>query len=114
MTTYVDVPLDLAPLVEPTFEREATIEERFEAFHAANPQVAAALEHYAAQWLAAGHRKVGVKALVERLRWESGIQSSGEGGYRLNNVLTSRYARLLIQRHPEWSDAIETRQLKAA
>ena len=108
-----DTLFDLAPLVAPDHEPEATIEERFDAFHAANPQVADALEHYAEQWLAAGHRRVGVKALVERLRWESGVQTHGDA-YRINNSLVSHYARLLIARRPEWADAIETRTLRAA
>ena len=108
-----DTLFDLAPLVAPDHEPEATIEERFAAFHAANPQVADALEHYAEQWLAAGHSRVGVKALVERLRWESGVQTHGDA-YRINNSLVSHYARLLIARRPEWADAIETRTLRAA
>ena len=101
--------LDLSPLVTPDYAPEATIAERFEAFHAANPHVADALEVLAGQWLAR-HRKVGVKALIERLRWEAGVQTDATD-YRLNNTLTSRYARLLIDRHPEWADRIETRAL---
>lgn len=104
--------LDLAPLVEPIYDPGMTLDERFEAFHDANPHVADALESLAAQWLRRNPR-VGVKALVERLRWESGIQTDGDP-YRLNNSLVSRYARLLIERHPEWEDHIETRQLRAA
>ena len=106
------IELDLSPLVTPDLEPTATIVERFEAFHAANPHVAAGLEHLAAEWLGAGHRKVGVKALVERLRWEAGIRTSGDD-YRINNDFTSHYARLLIERRPEWADAIETRALRA-
>ena len=103
--------LPLAPLVEPDYTPELTIAERFAAFHAANPHVADALEALAAEWLA-HHRKVGVKALVERLRWESGIQTHGDA-YRINNVFTAHYARLLIDRRPEWADRIETRALRA-
>lgn len=101
-----------APLVEPDYAPELSLADRFELFHAANPHVADALEMLADQWLAAGHRKVGMKALVERLRWESGIRTAGSA-YRLNNSLTAFYARLLIARRPEWADAIETRRAKA-
>lgn len=104
---------DLAPLVTPDYEPELTLAERFAAFHAANPHVADALEALAAQWLAAGNRRLGAKALVERLRWESGLRTQGEA-YRINNSHVSFYARLLIERHPEWADAIETRELRAA
>lgn len=104
--------LDLSPLTEPDYSPEATLAERFAAFHAANPHVADALEHLAEQWLAAGHRKVGMKSLAERLRWESGIQTTGEP-WRINNSHVAFYARLLIERRPEWSDAIETRRAQA-
>ena len=111
MTTIApeQLSLDLAPLVEPIYETGMTLEERFEAFHAANPHVADALESLAAQWLSR-HRKVGVKSLGESLRWASGLQTDGDP-YRINNSYLSRYARLLIERHPEWADSIETRSL---
>ena len=101
--------LDLTPLDVPDYAPELTIAERFDAFHEANPHVADALEALAGQWLAR-HKRVGMKALVERLRWESGIQTDGDI-WRLNNDYTSRYARLLLARHPEWVGRIETRAL---
>lgn len=108
-----DTLFDLAPLTEPDYAPDLTITERFDAFHEANPHVADALETLAEQWFAAGRPKVGVKALVERLRWEAGIQTVGDP-YRINNVFTAHYARLLIARRPEWADRIETRALRAA
>lgn len=105
-------PLDLSPLVEPEYDADLPIAERFALFHEANPHVAHALEALAGQWLAR-HSRVGMKALFERLRWESGIATVGDA-YRLNNDFTSHYARLLIERRPEWADAIETRRLRAA
>ena len=111
MTTIApeQLTLDLRPLTQPLYAPGMTLEERFEAFHAANPHVADALESLAAQWLSR-HRKVGVKSLGETLRWASGIQTDGDP-YRINNSYLSRYARLLIERHPEWADSIETRSL---
>jgi hypothetical protein len=91
----------------------ATIQERFESFAAANPWVLTALERLTAQWLASGHSRVGMKMLTERLRWEFGIRTRGDA-FRLNNSYTSRYARVIIARHPEWADAFETRELRAA
>jgi hypothetical protein len=111
MTAYADLELDLSPLTEPDYEPEASLADRFAAFHASNPHVADALERLAGQWLAAGHRKVGMKALVERLRWESGIRTTG--AYRINNSHVAFYARLLIERRPEWADCIETRRALA-
>lgn len=104
--------LDLHPLITPDHEPESTIAERFDAFHERNPHVADALEALADQWLLL-HDRVGMKALFERLRWESGIQTAGDV-WRLNNSFTALYGRLLISRRPEWADAINTRELRAA
>lgn len=105
MTTQLA--LDLPGLVAPTYTPGMTLAQRFTAFHDANPHVADALESLAAQWLDR-HQKVGVKALAERLRWESGITTAGDP-YRINNSFTAHYARLLLERHPEWVGRIETR-----
>lgn len=109
MTTQLT--FDLAPLVTPDYAPEATIAERFAAFHAANPHVADALESLAAEWLDL-HPRIGTKALVERLRWESGISTHGDP-YLINNDFTAHYGRLLISRHPEWDGRIPTRELRA-
>jgi hypothetical protein len=111
MTATEQLTLDLRPLARPLYTPGMTLDERFAAFHEANPHVADALESLAAQWLSR-HRKVGVKSLGESLRWTSGLQVEGDP-YRITNSYLSRYARLLIERHPEWADAIETRSLAA-
>lgn len=108
MTTYADPTLDLQPLTTPEYDAELSLAERFAIFHQKNPHVADALEFLARQWLAAGNHKIGMKALFERLRWESGIQTSADV-YRLNNSYVAFYARLLIERHPIWREYIDTR-----
>jgi hypothetical protein len=110
--TATQLELDLSPLAEPDYTPTMSLADRFAAFHSSNPHVADALEALAAQWLAAGHRKVGMKALAERCRWESGIQTTGEP-WRINNSHVAFYARLLIERRPEWADAIDTRRALA-
>lgn len=111
MTTE-QLALDLAELVTPDYEPDATIAERFAEFHAMNPHVADTLETLAARWLA-NHDHVGMKALYEVARWESGIRTVGDV-WRLNNDWTAHYARLLIERRPEWADAFRLRELRAA
>ena len=91
---------------------ETTLQQQFELFHAANPHVYEAIEKLARQWLRT-HSKVGLKLLLEVARWELALQTIGKAP-RLNNNWTSRYARLLLADHPEWTGRIETRQLRAA
>ncbi len=112
MTTYADLQLDLSPLAEVTYEPELSLADRFAAFHKANPHVADVLEALVSEWLAAGHHKVGMKAVAERARWESGVRSTGEP-WAINNSFVSFYSRLMIERHPIWAEYIETRRAVA-
>lgn len=87
----------------------ATLEERFEAFHAANPGVYSALARMVREELDAGLTRVSVKALFEVLRRDLRLRSGTEG-WALNNSYTAFYARLLIERNPGWDRLIETRR----
>ena len=109
---YVDLPLDLSPLTEPIYERGATIDERWEAWSAANPWVLPTVEHLIAAWLAAGHKRASLKQVWEVIRYQYG-RTTGDR-FKANNDFTSRAARAVLARHPEWADAIETRELRAA
>lgn len=107
--------LPVMSMVEPEpLDPEATIGERFEAFHAANPWVYETLEKLTADWIARGKTRIGMKMLVEVLRWQYGRTTTDSTPFKLNNNYTSRYARQLIAEHPEWAGAFETRALVAA
>jgi hypothetical protein len=102
-----------APLIHAVPDTTLTIQERFEQFHANNPWVYDALEALTADWLTRGHRRVGIKQMFEVVRWQYGRATEGDA-FKCNNDFTSRYARALLDAHPEWADAIETRELRAA
>lgn len=112
MTDTVQLTLPIGPLAQ-VDGRHLTIDERFAAFDAANPWVYAALEKLTADWLYTGHKRVGMKMLTEVLRWQYARQTTGSD-FKLDNSLTSRYARKLVAEHPEWAGAIEMRKLRAA
>ena len=103
---------DVAPLVTPDY-KGLTIDQRFKAFHDANPWVYDALVVLIRDWISSGHERVGMKQMFEVLRWSYGRSTVGDT-FKCNNDFTSRYARLILQRHPEWARAIETRELRAA
>ncbi|MEU3553346.1 hypothetical protein [Streptomyces fragilis] len=90
------------------FGNRPTITEQFHAFDAAHPWIYTSLERLVAQHLAAGATRVGMKALFEALRWRRPHGITG-----LNNNYTALYARRLIDEHPEWASAIETRRRRS-
>lgn len=72
----------------------------FRAFHEENPHVAAVLREKALAVKALGMRTFGVKALVEAVRWDPRLRTSGQP-FKLNNNHTAAYARLLMETTPE-------------
>lgn len=103
--------LDMQPLVIPDRVEGATIQERFESFHALNPWVLEQLETLIRDELAHGFKKTGIKALFEQIRWHYRRATNGDR-FRLNNDYPSRYVRLIVERHPDWADMFETRELR--
>jgi hypothetical protein len=113
MNAAEQLTFDLSEIVVPDYAPDLTIAERFDAWHSANPWVYDALVSLVRDWLAAGHERVGIKQMFEVLRWSYGRSTVGDT-FKCNNDFTSRYARLILMRHPEWAGAIEVRELRAA
>ncbi len=87
-----------------------SIQEKFEAFHRNNPWVYQALRELTADLVQRGVRKIGMKMLFEVLRWQV-ARTTTDTDFKLNNIYTSRYARLL---DAEFPGVFELRELKAA
>jgi hypothetical protein len=104
--------LELQQTITPPVSKEATIQQRFESFHRANPHVYAALRALAFQMLGNGVRQYGIKGLFEILRWQFALQTKGEP-FKLCNDYTSRYARLLVKLNPELDGFFEMRGLRS-
>ncbi|MER7986515.1 hypothetical protein ABTY53_13065 [Streptomyces noursei] len=85
-----------------------TISEQFAAFDAQHPWVYRALEQLVEERLAAGAKRVGMKALFEALRWRHPHGVTG-----LNNNYTALYARRLLADHPQWACVVEVRRRRS-
>ena len=101
-------PEHIAPTVRPAVDQGASIEERFEAFHRANPHVYEALKRLALQLRRNGRRRFGMKALFEYLRFSYALQTVGDD-FKLNNNYTALYARKLMDEVPELRGFFELR-----
>jgi hypothetical protein len=90
---------------------EPTITARFARFHADNPGVYTEIHSQAVMLANNGARRISVKHLVEQVRAD-GCQTTGDGGYGLNNDFTRCYADLLAE-DPRLAGLIERRARKA-
>lgn len=105
--------LDLDALEVPSYAPDATIQQQFEAFHAANPWVYRALVRLTTDWVAAGRTRIGIGMLTEVVRWQYGRATVSSDDFRINNNFRSRYVRLMLAEHPAWSSVFQLRELKA-
>ncbi|MGD3109524.1 hypothetical protein [Streptomyces sp. YGL11-2] len=111
MTVQLELPI--AAIRQPENPGRLTIQERFEAFHQLNPWILEHLEALTADCVERGLRRIGIGMLFEVMRWQYGRATRGEP-WKLNNDFRSRYARRLIELHPEWSPLFETRKILTA
>jgi hypothetical protein len=108
---FNDLPFD--ELIKPVDGNvgKGTIEERFSRFHERNPHVYEALRQIAL-WCHRNGKRMGIKAIYERARWEFNIRTDGEP-YRLNNNFTALYARKIMSEEPQLVGFFETRRRRA-
>jgi hypothetical protein len=93
---------------------DRTLQDRFEQYHAANPHVYEMLLKIARRWKAAGRRHCSMDMLFNVLRFEIGVETTGDE-FTLNNNYRSRYTRKMIAEYPaEFDGFFEIRELRAA
>jgi hypothetical protein len=95
------------------FDWGRSIQQAFEEFHAAHPEVYEYLVRLAFEAYQRGYRHYGIGALWERMRWHFQIEQNMDEEFKLNNNYRSRYARKIIAQHPELEDFFELRTLRA-
>jgi hypothetical protein len=99
-------------VLKPIEEIKAThgsIQDRFDAFHKANPHIYDYLKARAISLKHRGINRYGMKSLFELLRWDYAIQSGKEDSFKLNNNFTALYARKLMKEVAELRNFFATR-----
>lgn len=85
------------------------IQERFEQFHAAHPEIYYLLVQLSRDVKRRGLKRYSMKAVWERARWHY-IVDKGNGDFKLNNNFTAPYARLIMQQESDLQGFFETRE----
>lgn len=99
------------PPVLPLFSEE-TVQERFVKFHHQFPKVYDLFRSFALQLIRKGHKQIGARMIIERIRWEFATGSQDEMGFKINNDFIAHYARMFQNEFPELKDFIETRAIR--
>ena|ERR1035437_3117545 len=89
--------------------KSATLEDRAQAFHEANPRVYQELRRLALTLYYRGHQHFGVKMLLEQMRWNWYERTTDVTSFKLNNSYSAFYSRLLMETEPELRGVFSTR-----
>jgi len=81
-----------------------TKRDKFNEFHRENPDVYASFKKFAFQLIIAGRKRLGSKQIIERIRFETAIQTKGDPDFKINNNHTCFYSRLFCTDYPEHID----------
>ena len=88
-----------------------TIQEEFEWFDRANPEVYKLFKRFALAAKRSGRARFGAKAIVERIRWEYALRTD-HPEFKMPNNFTARYVRKLIADMPEFEGFFQLAQLR--
>jgi len=90
------------------------IQEKFEEYHNNNPIVYETLVKLAKEAKQAGKKKLGIKLLVERARWEFMFKLKSDDSFKINNDFTSRYARLIMKQEKDLDGFFDLKRIRTA
>ena len=88
------------------------IDDRFNEFNANHPHIFDLFCRFALQVKERG-KKIGAKAIAERMRWEIYFERAEWEEYKINNNYISRYARLAVEKYPDLITVFNFRSVKS-
>lgn len=84
---------------------------KFEQYFCENPRVWTYFKRFAT-YAKAHNKRIGAKAIMERVRWECEFgEQSKPGEFKVNNNYTAYYVRLLLSQCPEFKGFFELREI---
>jgi hypothetical protein len=80
-------------------------------WHKENPHVWKLFEKYTMQAIHAGHNHYSSMAIIERIRWHSDVETTGDK-FKINNNHKTYYSRYFHHMHPEHDGFFRLRETK--
>jgi hypothetical protein len=87
------------------------IREQFEKFNEENPKVWEYFERFTLQAIHKGKNKISHWLIVNRIRWEIYIETTGDD-FKINNNFIALYARLFVEKYPQHKTIFSLRKMK--
>ena len=89
-----------------------TKREKFNTFHRDNPDVYKSFKKFAFELINAGCKHLGAKQIIERIRFETTIQTQGDPEFKINNNHTCFYSREFCREFPEHLDKFKFKTIQ--
>ena len=87
------------------------LKEKWWAWHKQNPEFYKLFERFTFQAIERGHSRLSAWLIVNRIRWETMIVTTGDE-YKISNDYIALYARLLMHQHPQYKVLFRTKPMK--
>lgn len=81
-------------------------------WHKENPHVYDLFKRFTMQAINRGHRNLSAWLIVNRIRWETSIETKGDD-FKISNDFIAYYARLFMHDFPEYKGFFRTKTLKS-
>ena len=98
--------------VEPPHSGTDSIKRAWWRWHKMNPHVYELFKRFTLDVIRRGHRNYSSKAIFERIRWHTEIETTGEE-FKMSNNYTPYYARLFMHDFPEHKEFFRTKVLRS-
>lgn len=80
-------------------------------WHKQNPHVYELFKRFTFQAIRCGHKRCSAWLIVNRIRWETAIETSG-CDFKISNDFIAYYARLFMAHYPEHEGFFVTKRMK--
>ena len=69
-------------------------------------------KRFTMQAISRGHRNLSAWLIVNRIRWETSIETTGDD-FKISNDFIAYYSRLFMHDHPQYKGFFRTKTLKS-
>ena len=87
------------------------LKDKWWAWHKENPEFYELFKKFTFQAIQKGHRRLSAWLIVNRLRWETMIVTTGNE-YKISNDFIALYARLFMHEYPDYKGFFRTKPMK--
>ena len=101
----------LAPRPRRRASTQTELHRAFLAFHRDNPQVYALFCRFTQAAVARGCKNFSVASIIERIRWETEVETTG-GEFKIGNNHRAYYARMWMADNPDHAGFFRTRPVR--